>query len=116
MAESILCALGTILALMGLYYLTERIYKHFMCLRNAQDIYTVIFHFENEDFLPDKVYTAMLMSEYSPFGKREIYVIDSNFSNNVKLKCQLITANMGTVHFITPADLKGLYKINTDSD
>ena len=116
MAESILCALGTILALCGLYYVTERLYKHFMCERNSRNIYTVVFHFEDEEYLPDKVYTAMLLSEYRPFGKREIYVVDGGFSNHIRLRCQLITADMGTVHFISASELRFLYKINSDND
>lgn len=116
MAESVLCAIGTILALFGLYYLSERLYKYFMCERNSRDIYTVLFHFENEEYLPDKVYTAMLLSEYKPFGKREVFVADNGFSHHIKLRCQLITADMGTVHFISTAELRSLYKINTDND
>ena len=116
MAESILCAIGTILALCGLYYVSEKLYKYFMCERNSRDIYTVIFHFEQEEYLPDKVYTAMLLSEYQPFGKREVYVIDNSFSHHIKLRCQLISAEMGTVHFISASELRFLYKINVDND
>ena len=87
-----------------------------MCERSSQDIYTVVFHFEDEEYLPDKVYTAMLLSEYKPFGKRNVYVADTGFSDHIKLKCQLITAGMGTVHFTENSDLRLLYKINTDND
>jgi hypothetical protein len=116
MAESAVCAIGVVFALCGLYYVTERLYKYFMCEKNSKDIYTVIFHFEEEEHLPDKVYTAMLMSEYKSFGKREIYVVDNNFSHHIRLRCQLITAEMGTVHFISYRELRFLYKINSDND
>ena len=116
MAESVLCATGTILALIGLYYLTERLYKYFMCEKNSRDIFTVVFHFEDEAFLPDKIYTAMLLTEYKPFGKREVFVVDTGFSHHIKLRCQLITSDMGTVHFVKGEDLRGLYKINADRD
>ena len=59
---------------------------------------------------------AMLLSEYKSFGKREVFVADNGFSHHIKLRCQLITADIGTVHFISPAELSGLYKINTDND
>ena len=58
----------------------------------------------------------MLLSEYRPFGKREIYVVDGGFSNHIRLRCQLITADMGTVHFISASELRFLYKINSDND
>ena len=76
----------------------------------------MIYHFESEDTLPDKVYTAMLTSTYMPFGKREVYVVDTEFSHHVKLKCQLLTGDMGTVYFIKREELKGLYKINVCDD
>ena len=116
MSESLFYAFCIIFSLIGLYYVFERAYRHFMCERNCSYIFTVIYHFEEEEYLPDKVYSAMLLSEYMPFGKREIYVVDSEFSHHIKLKCQLITKEMGTVHFIKREDLKVLYKINGHSD
>ncbi len=116
MSESLFYALCLIFALIGLYYVFERLYRHFMCERNCRDIYTVIFHFDEEEYLPDKVYSAMLMSDYLTLGKRKVYVIDSEFSDHIKLRCQLITKDMGTVHFIKRDELRVLYKINTDSD
>ncbi len=116
MSEGIFYAIGTILALAGLYYISDSIYKYFLCERNCKDVYTVIYHFEDEYTLPDKVYTAMLTSTYMPFGKRSVYVVDAEFSHHIKLKCQLITADMGTVHFIKREELRVLYKINVSDD
>ena len=115
MAESVVYALGIIFALTGLYYISEQLYKYFMCERNADGIYTVIFHFDEDERLPDKVYSAMLLSEYKSFGKREVYVIDTGFPDYIKLKCRLLTADMGTVHFIKGEDLRGLYKFSADN-
>ena len=114
MSESVLYAFGVILALTGLYYISERIYKHFMCEKNARGIYTVIFHFDEDEQLPDKVYSAMLLSEYKSFGKRDVYVFDTGFPDYIKLRCKLLSADMGKVHFIKSEDLRGLYKISTD--
>ena len=116
MSEAIFYSVATIFALAGLYYISESIYRYFLCERNCKDVYTVIYHFEDEDTLPDKVYTAMLTSTYAPFGKRSVYVVDAEFSHHIKLRCQLITADMGTVHFIKREELKGLYKINSSDD
>ena len=110
MSESFFYALGTILALAGLYYVSERLYKHFMCEKNCNGIYTVIFHFDEDEYLPDKVYSAMLLTEYKSFGKREVYVMDTGFPDYIKLRCKLLTGDMGTVHFIKSEDLRGLYK------
>ena len=114
MSESVFYALVTILALAGLYYITEKLYKYFMCEKNSEGIYTVIFHFDEDERLPDKVYSAMLLTEYKSFGKREVYVIDTGFPDYIKLRCKLLTGDMGTVHFIKSEDLRGLYKINSD--
>lgn len=116
MSESIFYAIGITLALVGLYYISESIYKYFLCERNCSDIYTVIYHFDSEDTLPDKVYTAMLTATYMTFGKRSVYVVDNEFSHHIKLKCQLITGDMGTVHFIKREELRRLYKINGSDD
>ena len=115
MSESVLYSFGIILALAGLYYLSERIYKYFMCERNSEGVYTVIFHFGEDENLPDKVYSAMLLSEYKTFGKRDVYVVDTGFPDFVKLRCKLLTGDMGMVHFIKGEDLRGLYKINSDN-
>lgn len=116
MSESIFYAIGITLALVGLYHISESVYRYFLCERNCSDIYTIIYHFESEETLPDKVYTAMLTSAHLPFGKRAVYVVDSGFSHHIRLKCQLITADMGTVHFIKREELKSLYKINLCDD
>lgn len=116
MWETILYSLGLILSLVGLYYIAESLYRYFLCERNCKNIYTVIYHFESEETLPDKVYSAMLMSTYQPFGKREVYVVDADFSHHIRLKCHLITGDMGTVHFIKREQLKSLYKINLCDD
>lgn len=116
MTESVFFAICIIFALVGVYYISESIYRYFLCERNCKDIYTVIYHFESEDTLPDKVYTAMLTSSYRTFGKREVYVVDRDFSHHIKLKCQLITSSMGTVHFIKREELRRIYKINVSDD
>ena len=115
MSESVLYSFAIILALAGLYYVTERLYKYFMCEKNSEGIYTVIFHFGEFQQLPDKVYSAMLLTEYKTFGKREVYVVDTGFPDYIKLRCKLLTGDMGTVHFIKGEDLRGLYKINSDN-
>lgn len=116
MSESLFYSFCLIFALVGLYYAFESLYCHFLCERNCKDIYTVIYHFEDEETLPDKVYSAMLLSRHSSFGKRQVYVVDRSFSEHIKLKCQLITKEMGTVHFIKREDLRALYKINAGND
>lgn len=116
MSETIFYAIGITLALVGLYHISERFYRYFLCERNCRDIYTVIYHSGAEETLPDKVYTAMLTSDYLPFGKRSVYVVDSGFSHHIRLRCQLITSDMGTVHFIKREELKSLYKINLCDD
>lgn len=116
MSEAIFYAFCLIFAVMGLSYTIESLYCYFLCERNCDNIYTVIFHFEDEESLPDKVYSAMLLSRYNTFGKRDVYVVDAEFSHHIKLKCQLITKDMGTVHFIKREDLKVLYKINCSND
>lgn len=116
MLESLFCAFCTLLALFGLYHVFEGVYKYFMCKKNYDGIYTVIFHFEEEYLLPDKVYSALFLTEYRTLGKREVYVIDRNYSENTKLKCKLIVGDMGRVHFIKSEDLRGIYKINADND
>ena len=116
MLESVFYAFCLIFALLGLYYVSDSLYRHLLCERNCKDIYTVIFNFEDDELLPDKVYSAMLLSSYLPFGKRKVYVIDSGQPEHIKLKCNLITADMGTVHFIKKEDLNGLYKINASDD
>lgn len=116
MLQSLFYALCTLLALFGLYHLFENIYKYFMCKKNYEGIYTVVFHFEEEYQLPDKVYSALFLTEYKSFGKREVYVIDRNYTENTKLKCQLLAGDMGKVHFIKSEDLRGIYKININND
>lgn len=116
MIQSVFYAFFGIFALLGLYYAFDSLYRHILCERNCKDIYTVIFHFEEDEFLPDKVYSAMLLAAYVPFGKRKVYVVDTGLPDHIKLKCNLITADMGTVHFIRKEDLKSLYKINSCDD
>ena len=116
MLESLFYAVCTLFSLIGLYNVFKSIYKYFMCKRYDEGIYTVIFHFEDEDFLPDKVYSALFLTEYRTFGKREVYVIDRNYSENVKRKCQLIVGDMGKVNFIKREELRRIYKINADND
>ena len=116
MIETVFYAVCITLALVGLYYIFDSIYRYFLCEKNCKDIYTVIFHFDQEEFLPDKVYTAMLSATHMPFGKRSVYVVDADFSYHIKLHCQLITSAMGTVHFIKREELRRLYKINTSDD
>ena len=115
MSEALLYSLGLIFAVTGLYFAFESLYKHLMCDRNSDGIYTVIFHFEDNELLPDKVYSAMLLTEYKSFGKREVYVVDTGFPDYIRLRCQLIVGDMGTVHFIRSEDLRGLYKIKADN-
>ena len=116
MLESLFYALCTLLALFGIYHVFDGVYKYLMCKRNDEGIYTVIFHFDEEYLLPDKVYSALLLTEYKTLGKREVYVIDRNYSENTKIKCRIIVGDMGRVHFIKSEDLRGIYKINTDND
>lgn len=116
MLQSVFCAFTLIFALLGLYYAFDSLYRYFLCERNCKDIYTVIFNFEEDEFLPDKVYSAMLTATYVPFGKRKVYVVDMGLPDHIKLKCNIITADMGTVHFIKREDLKSLYKINVCDD
>ena len=116
MFQSVFCALTMIFALLGLYYVFDNLFRYFLCERNCQDIYTVIFNSDEDDFLPDKVYSAMLTATYMPSGKRKVYVVDSGIPEHIKLKSSLITADMGTVHFIKREDLKGLYKFNASDD
>lgn len=116
MFESVFCAFLIVLALLGLYYVSQGIYKHFLCEKNCKDIYTVIFNFHEDELLPDKVYSAMLTATYLPFGKRRVFVVDSGLPDHIKLKCNLITADMGTVHFIRREDLRSLYKNNVSDD
>ena len=115
MAEALFYSLGLIFAITGLYFAFEKLYKYLMCERNGDGIYTVIFHFEDCEALPDKVYSAMLLGEYGSFGNREVYVVDTGFPDYIRLRCQLIVGDMGTVHFIKGEDLRGLYKIKDNN-
>lgn len=116
MLDSFLYALGILVFLFGLYHLFENIYKYFMCRKNYEGIYTVIFHFEAEELLPDKVYSALFLTGYKSFGNRDVYVIDRDYEENTKLKCKLLAGDMGTVHFIKIEDLRRIYKINSNND
>ena len=116
MLQSLFCALCTLLSLFGLYHVFEGLYKYFMCKKNYDGIYTIIFHFDEEYLLPDKVYSALLLTEYKTLGKRDVYVIDTGFQENTKLKCKLLSGDMGTVHFIKCEDLRRIYKINSNND
>ena len=116
MFQSVFCALTMIFALLGLYYVFDNLFRYFLCERNCKDIFTVIFNSDEDEFLPDKVYSAMLTATYMPSGKRKVYVVDSGIPEHIKLKSSLITADMGTVHFIKREELKSLYKINLCDD
>ena len=116
MLQSLFYAFCTVLSLFGLYHVLEGIYKYFMCKKNYEGIYTVIFHFDDEYLLPDKVYSALFLTQYQTFGKRDVYVIDTGYEENTKLKCKILAGDMGTVHFIKSEDLRRIYKFNTDSD
>ena len=72
MSESVLYAFGVILALTGLYYISERIYKHFMCEKNARGIYTVIFHFDEDEELVDDEYEYEDDDEYEEDDETEL--------------------------------------------
>lgn len=115
MLEALLYSLGILVFLFGLCHLAESVYKYFMCKKNYEGIYTVIFHFEDEYLLPDKVYSALLLTEYKTFGKRDVYVIDRDYEENIKLKCKLLAGDMGTVHFVKAEDLRRIYKINSNN-
>ena len=116
MLQSLFYALCTLLSLFGLYHVLEGIYKYFMCKKNYDGIYTIIFHFEEEELLPDKVYSALFLTEYKTLGKREVFVIDIGYPPHIKLKCKLLAGDMGKVHFIKSEDLRGIYKFNINND
>ena len=116
MSESVFFAICLIFALIGIYYVTESLYRYLMCQKHCESIYTLVYHFQDEETLPDKVYSAMLSISYQHFGKREVYVVDTGFSYHIKLRCQLITHDMGKVYFVRREDVKSLYKINCDND
>ena len=116
MSESLFYACFFLTALFGLYHIFEGIYKYFMCKKNQDGIYTIIYHTEDEELLADKVYSALLLTGYKTFGNREVYVIDNSFSRHTKLKCSLLAGDLGKVQFINSDELCFLYKIKADND
>lgn len=110
MSEAIFYAVYLILSLAGLLYFLWFIFCRLMCSKNGSDDILTFVSAKNPQDLPDKVYNALLLTKYQPFGKREVYVVAEQVPYHTKLLCQNCAENIGMVHFITPEQLLDIFQ------
>lgn len=109
MLDSIFQAAVLILSLIGLFNLLWYCFCCLTCSKDTRGIYTVV-AVKNYDKLPDKLYSAMLLTKYRPIGKREIYIIDNAVPYHTKQLCHSCAENMGRVHFVNSSQLLDIFE------
>ncbi len=100
MKESLYCAVCLILCLTGLFSVLWHLFCHLVCEKHPDDIYTVVCT-KNISELPDKVYSALVLTKHRPLGTRGVYVVDCGIPSYIKQNCESSAHGIGRVHFIT---------------
>ncbi len=111
MSESLYCAVCLILCLIGLATLLWCLFCRLVCERDCDEIYTVVFS-KDMSSLPDKVYSALLLSKHRPFGARGVYVVDCDIPSYIKQYCENSAHGIGRVHFITRDKIEDIFENN----
>ncbi len=111
MRDAVFCSINLIFCLAGLFSVIWHIFCHIMCKKDCRDIITVVMS-NNHSELPDKVYTAMLLSRHRNFGKRDVFVIDTDIPSHIKILCRTCAENMGKVHFVTQKEISDIFQNN----
>lgn len=109
MGESVSNAVCVILCLVGFFSVLWQLICRLLCKRDCDNIITVIID-SNSSELPDKVYSALLLSKYRPLGKRDIYVVDKNVPQHIKILCETCVGSFGKVHFVSPEDVFNIFQ------
>lgn len=109
MSDAIIHSAALILSLIGLFNLLWYLFCHIACDKDCDDVYTFVIT-EDMEKLPDKLYTAMLLSRYRPVGEREIYVVADEVPYHTKQLCHSCVENLGRVYFISERELLDLFK------
>lgn len=109
MLDAILNAATLILSLIGLFSILWYCFCYLACDKDKDGIYTVVTA-KSCDKLPDKLYSAMLLTKYRPIGKREIYVIDDNVPYHTKQLCHSCIENMGRIYFVNASKLSDIFE------
>lgn len=109
MSETLYSAFCVIMCLMGIISCIWLLSCRMLCKRDSNDIITVVqCHVSSE--LPDKVYSALLLSKHRPLGMRDIYVIDKDVPEHIKILCQTCAGNIGKVHFVSQNDVLNIFQ------
>lgn len=109
MSNAIIHAAALILSLIGLFDLLWYLFCRLTCDKDSGGIYTVI-AVKDTDKLPDKLYTAMVLTKYKPIGKREIYIIDDKVPYHTKQLCLSCSEKMGRIYFVTSSKLCDIFE------
>ncbi len=109
MGETIYSAFCVIMCLLGIFSALWLIVCRMLCKRDCKDIITVVLN-NNSSELPDKVYSALLLSKHRPLGMRDIYVMDKDVPEHIKILCQSCVGNFGKVHFISQEEVLNIFQ------
>lgn len=116
MIQSLFHAICLILIIIGTFSILSCLYSLLLCKKNCKRVFTVIYCDENETLLPDKVYSACLLSKYMVLGQRNVYVVDKGISPYTKRHCREIISGIGKVYFINEAELTHICEIYENND
>ena len=109
MGETLLSAFCVIMCLVGIFTSVWLIVCRMLCKRDWDDIITIV-QSSNSSELPDKVYSALLLSKHRPVGMRDIYVIDKGVPEHIKILCQTCAGSLGKVHFVSHSDVLNIFQ------
>lgn len=109
MAEAILNGFYVIMCIVGFFSVLWQLVCRLLCKKDCDNIVTVVYSADSSE-LPDKVFTALLLSKYRPLGKREIHVIDSGVPEHIKILCEACADGFGKVHFVSEEDVLNIFQ------
>ncbi len=109
MSESLYCAVCLILCLTGLFSVLWHLFCRLVCEKDCDEIYTVICT-KDMSGLPDKVYSALILTKYRPLGARGVYVVDCGIPSYIKQYCENSAHGIGRVHFITQDRIADIFE------
>ena len=109
MCETLLSAFCAIMCLVGIFTSVWLIVCRMLCKKDYNDIITVV-QCSNSSELPDKVYSALLLSKHQPMGRRDVFVIDKDIPEHIKALCHTCAGSLGKVHFVSQSDVLNIFQ------
>ena len=101
MLQSFSMGLSLLLILAGLFFIFYVILNRFLFRTGEDDFYTVVIGREDDDKLPDKVYSAFIQANTFNFSCRKpVYIIDCGLSERQKELCSRSVCPNGSLIYI----------------